>query len=144
MASSLTLVGLTRVSIGPAISVMLRGCAGLLGFGHHGGRGQHLHAGLAHGDHVRAGPIFSSNLMRWLDVVVEAEAAGVSAHIAGIVPIGYADVVLRQQRAHQAAQQRGEVAGQRRHDQHARLGDLDVLLEMQQACRRASTPRPPR
>ena len=29
MASSLTLVGLMRVSMGPAISVMLRGCAGL-------------------------------------------------------------------------------------------------------------------
>ena len=29
LASSLTLVGLTRVSIGPAISVMERGCAGL-------------------------------------------------------------------------------------------------------------------
>ena len=30
LASSLTLVGLTRVSIGPAISVIERGCAGWL------------------------------------------------------------------------------------------------------------------
>ena len=55
VASSLTLVGLTRVSIGPAISVMLRGCGGVAVCGHHRDGGQRLHAGLADRDDVRAG-----------------------------------------------------------------------------------------
>ena len=56
LASSLTLVGLTRVSIGPAISVMLRGCAGLSALRHHRGGDQHRDAGLADRDDMRARP----------------------------------------------------------------------------------------
>ena len=64
MASSLTLVGLMRVSIGPAISVMLRGCGGAPGLGHDCRGREHLHARLADGDDVRPAPSTSSELMR--------------------------------------------------------------------------------
>ena len=49
--------------------------AGVLGLGHDGGGGQHLHAGLAHRDHVRAGTHLLEEADQVLDVVVEAEAA---------------------------------------------------------------------
>ena len=75
MASSLTLVGLMRVSIGPAIRVMLRGWAGLLGLRHDRRRRQHLHAGLADGDDVRAGTDRLEEVDHVVDVFVEAEAA---------------------------------------------------------------------
>ena len=75
VASSLTLVGLTRVSTGPAIRVMLHGCAGLLVLGHQRDGRQHLHAGLAHAEHVRAGPDLFEEADDVVDVVVEAEGA---------------------------------------------------------------------
>ena len=56
---------------------MLRGCAGIAVLGHHRGRREHLDAGLAHGHHVRAGADHLEEPDEVLDVVVEAEAAGV-------------------------------------------------------------------
>ena len=70
------------------------------------------------------------------DIVVEAEAAVRGRHVARIVPVGDVDVVLGQHGAHGGAQQRREMAGQRRDQQHARLRLLDVLLEMQQRAER--------
>ena len=75
MASSLTLVGLTRVSIGPAISVMLRGCAGLPSCAITRRRGEHRHAGLADREHMRAGADHLEEVDEVLDIFVEAEAA---------------------------------------------------------------------
>ncbi len=43
------------------------------------------------------------------DVVVEAEPAGAERHVAGIVPVGDVDVVVGEQRAHRAAQERAEM-----------------------------------
>ena len=56
LASSLTLVGLMRVSIGPAISVIERGCARMLALRHHARRHQRGDARLAHRHHMRARP----------------------------------------------------------------------------------------
>ena len=56
-----------------------------------------------------------------LDVLVEAEAAVLERHIARVVPVGDVDVVVGQHRAHGAAQQRREMARQRRHQEHAWL-----------------------
>ena len=117
------MVGLTRVSTGPAISVMLQRRGGLPSCGHQRGGGEHLHAGLADREHVRAGADASQEMDDVGDIFVEAERAGGERHVAGVVPIGDVDVVVLQQGLDRVAQQRGEMARQRRHDQHARLGD---------------------
>jgi hypothetical protein len=88
--------------------------------GHDGGGGQRRHAGLADGHHVRARADGGQEADHVVDVVVQAKAP-CAAHIAGVVPVGDVDVVVLQQRAHGLAQQRGEVARQRRHQQHRRL-----------------------
>ena len=132
MASSLTLVGLTRVSIGPAISVMLRGCAVLPDWAMTAAAASTCTQGWQTATTCARSPSVSSQLMRCVDVVVEPEAAVVDAHVARIVPIGYADIVVRQQRAHQTAQQCGKVPRERRHHQNLRLRDVHILLEAQQ------------
>ena len=71
-----------------------------------------------------------------VDIFVEAEPAGGERHVAGIVPVGDVDVVLGQHGLHRRPQQRGEMARQRRHQQHARLLGGDVFLEMQQRAER--------
>ena len=48
--------------------------------------------------HVHAGPHLLQEFDEVLDILLEAEAAGVSARIAGIVPIRYANVMVRQHR----------------------------------------------
>ena len=121
VASLLTLVGLMRVSIGPAISVMLLGLRLVAGGGHHRDGGERLHAGLADGDQMRARAQRLEKPDDVFDIVVEAEGPVLETDVARVVPIGDVDVVIGQQRAHGVAQQRGEVARQRRHDQHARL-----------------------
>ena len=85
---------------------------------------------------MRAGAQLLHELDEVVDVVVEPEGTGFERHVARVVPVGDVDVVVRQQRANGVAQQRGEVARQRRHDQHARLRDVDVLLEPQQGAER--------
>ncbi len=70
------------------------------------------------------------------DIAVEAEAAGGERHVARVVPVGDVDIVFGQHGAHGRAQQRGEMARQRRDQQDARLRLVDVLLEMQQRAER--------
>ena len=70
------------------------------------------------------------------DIFVEAEAAVLGRNVARIVPVGDVDVMFGEHGAHGGAQQRGEMAGQRRDQQHARLRLVDVLLEMQQRAER--------
>ena len=81
---------------------------------------------------MRAGPELLHELDEVVDVVVEAEGTGFERNVAGIVPIGDVDVVVGEQGAHRIAQQRREVARQRRHDKNARLLDVDVLFEPQE------------
>ena len=136
MASLLTLVGLTRVSIGPGHQRHAARLRRVVVLGHDGDGGQHLHAGLADGDDVRARPHRLEEPDDVVDVVVEAEGAVGERDVAGIVPVGDVDVVVGEQRPDRVAQQRGEMAGQRRDDQHARLRALDVLAEAQQRAER--------
>ena len=93
---------------------------------------EHLHARLADGDDVRAAAQCLQPVNEMIDVIVEPEAAFIHAHVTRIVPIGYADIVVRQQRAHEAAQQCGKVPRERCHHQNLRLGDVHILLEAQQ------------
>ncbi|MNF01419.1 hypothetical protein D3C80_2004060 [compost metagenome] len=62
---------------------------------------------------------------------IEAEAPGYQRDIARIVPVGDIDVVVGQHGLRRAAQQRGKVAGHRRHQQHARLAADAVAAEVQ-------------
>ena len=103
---------------------------------HDGGRDQRGDAGLADRDDVRARPQHFEKFDQMADVVVESERAVLDRNVAHVVPVGDVDVVLRQHRAHGRAQQRREVAGQRRDQQDARLRLLDVLLEVQQGAER--------
>ncbi len=73
MARSLTAVGLTRVSIGPAISVSVRGMHGSPRLGHHRGDDQSLHARLADGHEVGARPQHVEEPHDVVDVLVEPE-----------------------------------------------------------------------
>ena len=68
-------------------------------------------------------------------------------NVARVAPVGHVDVVICQQRAHRVAQQRGEVTGHRRHQQHARLLARLVLGKSQQLRERRvddHLPRSPR
>ena len=55
-----------------------------------------------------------------IDVIVEIEGAALDGHHARIDPIGEVDFMGRKQALDRAAQQCCVMAGQRRHDQHAR------------------------
>ncbi len=76
-----------------------------------------------------------------IDIVVEAERAGRKRRVARIVPVGDVDVVLRQHRLDGVAQERREVARERRDQQHARLRGADVLGETQQRAERCRVHR---
>jgi hypothetical protein len=71
-----------------------------------------------------------------LDIVVKAEPPIQQGHVAHVVPVGDVDVVLGQHGAHRAAQQRREMARQRRHQQHPRLRGIDVLAKAQERAER--------
>ncbi len=76
-----------------------------------------------------------------LDVFVEAEPALRARDVARIVPVGDEDVVIGEQRLHGGAQQRREMSRQRRHQEHAGLRGIDVLLEMQERSERSDARR---
>ena len=77
--------------------------------------------GLADRDHVRARPELVQEGDEVVGVVLQPEPALVGRNVARVVPVGDVDVVILQQRLHGAAQQRGEMAGHRRHQQQAGL-----------------------
>src|SRR4051812_49819561 len=81
---------------------------------------------------MRARPNCLEEADQVTDIFIEAEATGSQRYVAYIVPVGDVDVVLRQHRAYRAAHERGEMAGQRRNQEHARLRGIDVLLEVQE------------
>ena len=100
---------------------------GMIVLRHDGDGGERLHAGLADGEDMRAGADRLEKADQIVDVVVDAEAARLDRHVARIGPVGDVDVVVPEQRLDRAAQQRGEMARQRRDHQHARLRRVDVL-----------------
>ena len=81
----------------------------------------------AHGDDVGAGTKRLQKADDIGDVLIETEHTVFKAHIAGVVPVGDVGIMVGQKRAHGRAQQRREVARERRHHQHARLSDTDVF-----------------
>ena len=83
-------------------------------------RGQGRHARLAHRHQVRARAQPLDEGDHVFDVLVQAEAAFRQRHIAGVVPVGDVHVVVGEHGARGVVQQCGEVARQRRHDQHLR------------------------
>ena len=141
LASSLTLVGLTRVSIGPAISVMLRGCAGCCDCAITAAATRTATQGWHTATIWAPGPIVSQEVDEMLDIFVETEPAMRRGDVADVVPIGDVDVMLGQHGAHRGAQQRREMSRQRRDQQHARLRHVDVLLEMEERPERRDEAR---
>jgi hypothetical protein len=114
----------------------------ILGGGHQRNRGQHRHRRLAHGNDVHVGAKVADEVLYVIDIVGQVERAVGHRHHAGVDPVGDVDVLVRQQRAHGVAQQRGVVARQRRDDQHGRLrqrselGGGHVFLEMAELAER--------
>ena len=102
------------------------------GLRHERHRAKNGYAGLADRKNMRARTHDLEIFDQVFDIFVDAETAGGNRHVARIMPIGNEHVVLGQQSAHRCAQQRREMAGERRHHEHARLGHCDVLLEMQE------------
>ncbi len=112
------------------------GLARVLGFGHQRGGGHHRHRGLADGDHMHVGAEVATELDDVVDIVVEVEVALGERHLAGVRPVGDVHVVLGQQRLDGAAQQGGEVAAHRRHDQHLGIAMRGVAMEAQELAER--------
>ena len=100
-----------------------------------GGR-QSRHRRLAYRHDMRARPDGALELDQMLDIGIETEAPGLGRDVAGVLPVGDVQIVIRQHRPHGLAQQRREMAGHRRHQHHPGLLDGDVLAEMQQGAER--------
>ena len=83
-ASVLTAVGLTRVSIGPPISVMEVRHIGIVVGLHQRDRGKHRHRRLANGDHVDVAAERMQHRDHVVDIVVEIEPAFRQRHRARV------------------------------------------------------------
>ena len=97
---------------------------------------EHRDAGLAHRKHMRAGPHHFEKLDQMVDIFIDAEAARDQRDVARIVPVGDENVMIRKHGTHRRPQQRGEMAGQRRHQQHARLRRRHIFFEVKQRAER--------
>ena len=125
-----------RVSTGPAINVMLRGRAAC--------PVSDISAMVAtsalHGWQTPTtwppGPDVIEKADDVIDEFVEAETSGIARDVARIVPVGDVDVVVRQERRDRVAQQGREMTRHRRHQQDARLHDVDSLFEMKKRAER--------
>ncbi len=95
--------------------------------GRQGGR-----ARLADGQHVGPGADVLEVADHLGDVVVEVETPVLEPDVTGVVPVRHVHVVIGQERTHGGPEQGREVPGQGRHQQHRRLGDGDVLGEVQE------------
>ena len=98
------------------------------------------HRRLAHRDDMHVAAERMQHLDHVVDVIVEIEAAFGERHHARVRPVGDVDFMRGQEGFHRAAQQRGVMAGHRRHDQHARLRGTQrtrqLAVEVQQAAER--------
>ena len=136
VASSFTRVGLMRASIGPAIRVMLRGCAGLASAAITATAASAETHGWQTAITCAPGPMNSRKRMMCSVYSSSPNLPCSSADVARVVPIGDVDVILGQQCLHRAAQQCREVPRQRGDYQNARLLGARVLAEMEQGRER--------
>ncbi len=136
VASVLTAVGASRVSIGPPIIVSVLGRCGFLSsfisaVAANAGNGR-----LADRKHMRPlARLGADQLQEFdeiIDIIVEIEAAVRQRHQLRVAPIGDVDVVVRQQPLDRAAQQ-GCIVARHRRDDEQRRAVLDALaIEMLQ------------
>ncbi len=110
-----------RVSIGPAIKVSVAGRAGWLSSDMIAAAASADTEGWQIATMCARGPQLVEKSDEVLGIFVEPEFALVERNVAGVMPVGNVNVVILQQGFDGAAQQRGEVAGHRRDQQHARL-----------------------
>ena len=103
---------------------------------HDGGCGQRRDRRLADRHHVCARTDLVEEGDQMVGVVLEPEAAGMKRNVARVMPVGDVDIVVLQQRLHGAAQQGGEMAGHRRHQQQPWLLRRILLLEVQERAER--------
>src|SRR5215813_5053909 len=108
---------------------------------HHGGGDKRCDARLANRDDVSAGADRLEKVDEVLDIVVETELAIRERYVARVVPVRDVDIMISQHGVRGGTQQRREMPGQRRHQQHARLRGGDILLEMQERSERRSVDR---
>ncbi len=94
MAKSLTLVGLMRVSIGPAIKVMLRGCAASPSSAINAAAARTGTQGWQTATTWEPGPITCRNLITWSTKALKSKRAVRERHISNIMPVGDIDVVV--------------------------------------------------
>ncbi len=69
-----------------------------------------------------------------VDEVGQVETVGCHRDEAAILPFGHIDVVVGEHRLDRAAQQGGEMAGERRDDQQLGILALGVALEVEQVA----------
>ena len=109
---------------------------GIAGLRHGRGGGKRRHCRLAHRDDMRARSHHTQEANDVIDELVEAEAPFAQRHVARVLPVGDVDIVLGQHHLHGVAQQSGEMARHRRHQQNARVRARMVLAEVEQRSER--------
>ena len=96
-------------------------------------------AGLTDAHDVHVAPECLDHRDNIVDVIVEREGSRAKRDEARVQPIRDVHIGVWQHRFHRAAQKRGEMAGQRRNDQHARLVQIarrHILLEVDEIAER--------
>ncbi len=90
--------------------------------------GEGRYAGLADGQHMRAGAKFLHEGDDIIDIIVEAELSGRQRNVARIFPVGDVHIMVAQERPHSTAQQGREMARHWRDQQYAGLLRFHVIL----------------
>ena len=131
--------------MGPAMSVSVRGTAGLPASAITAVAASAATHGWQTAITWVSGPRISSQRMRCSTYESKPKLPSRERDVARVVPVGDPHVLLGEQRAHGAAQQRGEVAGQRRDEQHLRqrggLRRAVALPEVEQRAERRDVGR---
>ena len=103
---------------------------------HDRGRGERRDGRLADRDDMAILADMADEIDQVPGIVLQPEAARVELDVARIDPVGEIDLMVAQHRPQRAAQQRGEMAGHRRHQQHLRIVGAALLRKMQQLAER--------
>ena len=84
---------------------------------------------LADGEHVRTWADMLQEFHQIVDIIIKVEAAVFGRGIFRVAPVSDPDVVRWQQSLDRAAQQRGEMAGHRCHDQHTGVASCNTIAD---------------